>query len=244
MMTVCRTKTHLFKRFLDLQSVDLNCDFHMHTDRTDGKAGVQEIIDLAVERGLKQVAFTEHVRQDTDWFSSFVQEVRSTAQHYPQLNIYVGCEAKALNSKGGFDVSSEILAASDVVLGSVHRFPNGLGGYLNSRDLSAEEFARIEFDLAMGLIEAAPIDVLAHPGGMYSKRYGDFPKSMMRDLMQASLDQEIAIEINTAYLRNLSQFVELCADVNPYVSIGSDVHRLEQLGNCRGQLQTLGVGRE
>ncbi|MBO3460068.1 MAG: PHP domain-containing protein [Aetokthonos hydrillicola CCALA 1050] len=235
-------KTYRFKRFLDLQWFDINCDLHMHTSQTDGKATIPQILQLSVNQGLNCVAFTEHVRKDTTWFSEFAQEVRSYAEVYPQLKVLVGCEAKALNATGGFDVSEEILAECDLVLGSVHRFPNNQGGYINVCGLTPEGFAQIEFELALGLLKYAPMNVLAHPGGMYSRLHGEFPAELMRELMKVSLERKIAIEINTSYVRNLPNFLQLCAEVNPFVSIGSDVHRLEQLANCRDQLYGLGVG--
>jgi putative hydrolase len=235
-------KPYQFRRFLDLQWSDINCDLHMHTSWTDGKARVSDILQLSAQKGLSCVAFTEHVRKSTNWFPEFVQEIRSYAEVHPQLRVLVGCEAKALDTNGGFDVSEEILAECDLVLGSVHRFPNGQGGYINVSGLTLEEFAQIEFELALGLLKFAPIDVLAHPGGMYSRLHDEFPTDFMRELMKVSLERKIAVEINTYYLRNLLNFLELCAEVNPYVSIGSDVHRLEQLANCRDQLHGLGVG--
>jgi putative hydrolase len=235
-------RSYQFKRFLDLQWSDINCDLHVHTNWTDGKAGVLDILQLSVQQGLSYLAFTEHVRKNTSWFSKFAQEVRSHAKAYPQIQVFVGCEAKALDTKGGFDISEEILAECDLVLGSVHRFPNGQGGYVNVSELTAEEFAQIEFELACGLLEFAPVDVLAHPGGMYSRVHGEFPAELMRKLMKVSLKREIAIEINTFYLPNLDNFLQLCAEINPYVSIGSDVHRIEQLANCREQLRQSGVG--
>jgi putative hydrolase len=235
-------KPYQFRRFLDLQWSDINCDLHMHTSRTDGKATVSDILQLSVHQGLSCVAFTEHVRKDTDWFPEFAQEVRSNAESYFQLKVLVGCEAKALDFNGELDVSEEILAECDLVLGSVHRFPNGQGGYINVSHLTSQGFAQIEFELALGLLKFAPIDVLAHPGGMYYRLHGEFPAEFMRELMKVSLERNIAIEINTSYIRNLPNFLELCAEVNPYVSIGSDMHRLEQLANCRDQLFLLGVG--
>jgi putative hydrolase len=235
-------KPYQFRRFLDLQWSDINCDLHMHTTQTDGKATVSDILQLSVQQGLGCVAFTEHVRKDTIWFPEFAQEVRSHAEAYFQMEVLLGCEAKALDTNGGLDVSEEILAKCDLVLGSVHRFPNGEGGYINVSGLTPEKFAQIEFELALGLLKFAPIDVLAHPGGMYSRLHDEFPAELMRELMKVSLERGIAIEINSYYIRNLPNFVELCAEINPYVSIGSDVHRLEQLANCRDQLYQLGVG--
>ncbi|MCD5401202.1 PHP domain-containing protein [candidate division NPL-UPA2 bacterium] len=231
-----------FVRFLHSSWSDINCDLHVHTRKTDGHADVEQIMAHAVERNLAKIAFTEHVRRDTRWFGEFTGLVRATQERFSQLEVLLGCEAKALDPKGSLDATVEILAKCDIVLGSVHRFPDGLGGYIDFATLTPERFAQIEFDLAIGLLEAAPINVLAHPGGMYSKRHSDFPSNLMRKILQKSLERGIAVEINTSYLRDVPAFLRLCADVNPYVSVGSDMHRLEQLGECRDQLRMYGIG--
>jgi len=216
---------------------------HMHTNRTDGEASISAIMSRAVEQGLSCVAFTEHVRRDTKWFLEFAGEVRTTQESYPQLEVLVGCEAKALNKRGLLDATNEILAECDIVLGSVHRFPDGQGGYIDFSTLSQEKLAQMEYELALGLLDAAPIDVLAHPGGMYFRQYAaDFPTALMCQLLEKSLEREIAIEISSSYLRDFGTFLQLCAEVNPYVSIGSDMHRLKKLGDCRNQLLSHGVG--
>jgi putative hydrolase len=232
-----------FSRFHDLSWSDINCDLHLHTTQTDGQADIETIMAGAVEKGLARIAFTEHVRQDTVWFPEFAQQIRLAHSNYPALQVLVGCEAKALDTTGALDVSDAIRAECDIVLGSVHRFPNGRGGYLDFGELAPADFAQIEFDLAMGLLAAAPINVLAHPGGMYARRFGDFPADLMRLMMERSLDRGIAFEINSSYLRDIPAFLSLCAEVNPYVSIGSDMHRLDKLGHCRDRLLELGIGR-
>lgn len=230
-----------FPRFLDLTQADIDCDFHLHTNRTDGEADVGDIIEAAGERGLKQIGITEHVRKETNWFKSFAKDVRATAKHHPDVRVFVGCEAKALDMKGSLDVTEETLGECDVVLGSVHRFPDRYGGFMNFASLTREACARIEFLLALGLATSAPIDVLAHPGGMLSRRFGtDLPTDMLEELIEKCQDRDIAIEINSSYLRNVDGFLDLCSKHNPRVSIGSDMHQLEQLGQCRDLLTTKG----
>lgn len=235
----------MFKQFRDLTTEDLKCDYHVHTARTDGRADIEAVLEEAVNRGLSRVAVTEHVRRDTTWFAKFVQEVLVAAIHYPQLQVWVGCEAKALDSQGGLDASDQILELCDIVLGSVHRFPDGQGGLLQFDAVPESDFARIEFELAMGLVTAAPIHVLAHPGGMYAKHFGvDWSPDLMRELMIKALERGVAVEISSSYLRDFTSFLKLCAEINPFVSIGSDMHRLEQLGLSRDKLVSSGVGNQ
>ena len=232
-----------FKHFLDLNRDAVNCDLHMHTTRTDGQADIEAVLREARSRGLTRVAFTEHVRRDTTWFGEFAAAVRSHAEAYADLEALVGCEAKALDEEGALDASQDILAECDIVLGSVHRFPDGAGGFVSSSALAEEELAKREHALASGLVTAAPIDVLAHPGGMFSRRFKkDLPEELMRSLMIQTRDRGIAIEISSSYLIDLSAFLALCREVNPLVSIGSDMHQLKDLGRCRDQLRSCGIG--
>jgi putative hydrolase len=197
-------------RFSALSDRFLNRDLHIHTTQTDGKHSISDVITQANRRGLGEIAFTEHVRRDIAWFPEFAADVREQAAVAP-LTVYVGVEAKALDTSGGLDATEEILRQSDLVLGSVHRFPDGRGGYLSLRGMPADEAATMEFELAMGLLRAAPIQVLAHPGGMCLRAFGEFPERYFRRLM------------------------------DPFVSIGSDVHKLSELATCRDRLRELGM---
>jgi putative hydrolase len=236
-------KKYNFVRFLDLKWEDINCDLHLHTSRTDGKATIKEIIQYAIERGLRRIAFTEHVRRDSKWFHEFVAEVRKEQECYQQIEVLIGCEAKVIDRQGSLDVTEEITNECDIILGSVHRFPNAMGAYVDFSTLTPEQMEQIEYELTLELLEVSSIDVLAHPGSMYFRQYStDISSKIMRSILKKSLKRQIAVEINTSYLSNLPAFLRLCAEINPYVSIGSDMHSLEQLGECRDRLRAYGIG--
>ena len=233
-----------FHRFGELTETAINVDYQVHTTQTDGEATVADILAAAQAKKLGGIAFTEHVRKATQWFPSFVSEVRTKAAAFPDLRVHVGCEAKALDIHGSLDAPQTILDASDLVLGSVHRFPDGKGGYLDFDTMSAAAVADMEFALAMGLVKSAPISVLAHPGGMYERRHGKFPADYFRELMHATLERGIAIEINSSYLVDFDSYLQMCAEIDPIVSIGSDAHKLQELGTCRDKLRARGVTRQ
>ncbi|MDE3814191.1 histidinol-phosphatase [Sinorhizobium meliloti] len=238
-----QTRKPAFSRFRNLSREQLNVEFQVHTSWTDGQATALEILQAASERGLAALAFTEHVREDTSWFPEFRDDILSAARGFGHMSVYVGCETKAMAGDGRLDVSQDVLDQCDIVLGVVHRLPDGRGGYLDFKQLSYEETAEIEFRLSMGMVRNAPIDILAHPGGMSLRRHGRFPEIYFRDLMRATLERRIAIEINSSYLVDMPAFLALCEEVDPFVSIGSDAHRLSELGHCRDQLFELGAGR-
>ena len=226
----------MFKHFHNLTPDDINVEFQTHTNQTDGHNSIREVLQRAHERGLRAIAFTEHVRRSTDWFTGFAQAVRAEAADFPDLTVYVGCEAKALNVQGGLDVSDEVRAQCEIVLGSVHTFPKKFGkfdDYDKNDPQQVRRFAEIECELALGLLKYAPIHVLAHPGGMYQRRFGAFPPDLFREMMLATRVQNVAIEISSSYLVDMPGFLALCAELNPLVSIGSDVHELDHVAKCR-----------
>jgi putative hydrolase len=222
-----------FLRFHDLNRSAVNVEWQVHTTQTDGEASIADVLSTAHERGLASIAFTEHVRKETAWFDSFAGEVRRASNAFPGLVTYVGCETKAMDLLGNLDVSESILAACDVVLGVVHRFPDGKGGYLDFKSMPPDQVATMEFELSLGMIRNSPIDVLGHPGGMYQRRHGVFPEHLFRALMEETVKHGIAIEINSSYLADMKAFLRLCEEVNPHVSIGSDAHKLIEIGRCR-----------
>jgi putative hydrolase len=226
----------VFYRFGDLTRERVNVEYQVHTIRTDGEETIKVLLEEADRKKLSGIAFTEHVRKSSEWFADFREEVASHCKGKYVFDIYAGCEAKALDTEGGLDASPEVLAQCDIVLGSVHGFPSSMLAGRSMNDLQAGECAEIEFELSLGLLRGAPIDVLAHPGGMSCRRFGSFPDKYYEMLMQESLKRNIAIEINTSYTADPTSFLRLCGTINPYVSIGSDVHRLQDVGKCRDML--------
>ncbi|WP_423189021.1 PHP domain-containing protein [Alkalibacterium sp. f15] len=221
-----------FINFNELKDNDITYDFHIHTNQTDGQDSIETMIKASIENGLNKIAFTEHVRIDTDWFDRFAESVKETASKYPGIEVLVGAETKALDNYGNLDISETIIDKSDIILGSVHRIPDGRGGFLDFSALSPQKLAEIEFELSIGMLRNSPINVLAHPGGMYSSRYGGFPIEYFKELMMLSKENNKAIELNSRYIKNAYDFLYSCGEINPKISIGSDAHKAENVGNC------------
>lgn len=209
---------------------------HLHTAYTDGEPSVEEVIRRAESLGLKEIAFTEHVRADTAWFSDFAAEVRAHADT-TRVNVLVGAEARIQDFEGSLDISDAIRREADIVLASVHRFPGADGTPLSFDQVPPGEFADMEYRLALGLLRRGAAHVLAHPGGMSLRHLGSFPTAFFRSLMEESRKKRVAMEINTSYLHDLGAFLALLQETNPKVSLGSDAHRLAEVGQCRDLLK-------
>jgi len=113
-------------------------DYHMHTDLTDGRDSVEEMHGAAVACGLDAILFSEHSRKtSTDWFPAFAERVRALPQD--DCRAYVGTECKAEDFDGAIDTGPEITSHCDLVMVSVHRFPDDQGGLRDFKDVTPDE---------------------------------------------------------------------------------------------------------
>ncbi|HJQ20600.1 MAG TPA: PHP domain-containing protein [Gemmatimonadaceae bacterium] len=230
-----------FKHFRDLTAHDVNFDFHMHTSQTDGRNRAEDMIAAARAKGLTAIGFSEHVNRTSSWYAGFVQQL-SALRTDAGLRVLIGIEAKPLDFDGTIDASAEILDAAELIVGSVHRFPDGRGGLVpldGVKALGAASALDIEMRLASGIVanRDSRIDVLGHPMGICTKTFGDFPEQEYRRLMEICRENDVAFEISTKYCPDLGRLVGLLRDVNPRVSVGSDAHGVEEVGRSFDQLR-------
>lgn len=223
----------IFKHFKEFIANPDSVDFHIHTTFTDGSSTIQEYVNRAILLDIQEIAFTEHVRKTSPWYHSFVASVESVRESYKnKIRIYHGIETKVLNLNGDMDASDEMLKTAELVLGSVHRFPDSLiddSPYGNQ--FSPDDLAEIEFKLASAILKNPRIDVLAHPGGMFSRRFNKkFPEKFVKKLIVLANQYHKAIEINSSYLQDIEFDSDLFFQLNPRISLGSDAHTSEDLG--------------
>ncbi len=220
-----------FKRFNDLKQEDINLDFHIHTNYTDGHSTPEEMVNKAIQLKLNAIAFTEHVNKTSEWFDEFSERINSLKKN-KNIEVFLGIEAKALDFSGSLDATEEMIKKSDLVVGVVHRYPDGNGGLIPIQDvkeIGMEKTAETEFRLAMGILDNGNVDVLGHPFGVYSKFFTQLPEDYMRKLMKKAVEKNIAIEVNTKYLLENKKFFRLLGEINPCVSIGSDAHHIDEI---------------
>ncbi|MBF0479352.1 MAG: PHP domain-containing protein [Candidatus Omnitrophica bacterium] len=222
-----------FYRFNELNAERIKVDCHIHTSWTDGACGAEAIIQMAVKKGLKQIAFTEHVRRDSDYYPHFYEEIVQLRTKYPAIEIIIGVETKVLNLDGDVDMSDEVKNKAELVLGSVHSIPRE-DSFVSIVIMEKKDLFCRERDLTFAMIKGQKIQVLAHPAGMSLATHGEFPEEYMESIVREIAKTPMALEWNSKYLLPsiIPLMTRLCKKYNPYVSCGSDVHRVEELGRC------------
>lgn len=221
-----------FKQFNEMSSDDLCVDMHMHSTYTDGEGAIERIIEVAEQKGLKRIAFTDHVRKGSTYVGGYFDHIDRVSSG-TAVELIKGVEAKVDNFSGDVDVSDEVRGKADIIIASVHRFP--LGRNLYAADKFEKSIAQaIELDLALSAIEARSCDILGHPGGMSLRAFQEFPMESFEELIEACSLNGIVFEVSSAYhIPVAGQLIPLLQKYNPLVSFSSDAHTLDRIGqNC------------
>jgi DNA polymerase (family X) len=119
-------REHKLPKLIEL--TDLRGDLHVHTDYSDGKSTVEEMVERAAELGYEYVALADHSPAariahglERDRLEQKVAEVEHLRQRRRGKSpvILLGAEVDIL-ADGALDYPDDILARLDVVTASVH----------------------------------------------------------------------------------------------------------------------------
>lgn len=216
-------------RTLDL--IDLpRIDAHLHTCWTDGKPTVLEIYERATTLGLSAILYSEHSRKtSTDWFHRFATEVRSLPDK--PCKAFVGTEVKVETLDGEIDTVPEISSLCDLIMASVHRFPDSDGEAIPFESINKEEAVDREFALSWAVLENAEVDILGHMFGMSYRRFKAIPPpEKIRALIERAAKTGVAVEVNSYYHPNPLQLIEWCKEFDAMITFGSNAHDIESVG--------------
>jgi len=227
----------------------------MHTQLTDGQQKPVDYAAVAVERGLDEIGFSDHAPleagdtrfslklSDMDMYISWVQEAR---ERFPKLSIKIGLEVDYLPGCENWVRKLAQIHPWDYFLGSVHflgDWPIDTGvQFWKGRDVEATW--RAYFHLWKHAAQSGLFDSLAHPD--LPKKFGYYPgvdfSDVYLDALQTVARNDVAVEVSTAGLRKpcreiypSQSFLEAACSLNIPVTLGSDAHRPNEVGQDFGQ---------
>jgi len=208
---------------------------HVHTLFSDGRDGILDCAARARDLGLTRIIFTEHTEpwkaRTPGWFKEYAAQVHEAARlHAGALEVFLGLEAPATDLRDGLDLSAEMRAAADCILGTAHRYPGLEGGRV--RDLSPAECVELEFETLKALARNPGIDAIAHLGGTCGLYCAAFPEDLAAEVIRMAAQNGIAIELNSRYHQPIGRMLDLCVQAGARVTIGSDAHSLDEIGTA------------
>jgi DNA polymerase (family 10) len=105
---------------------DLKGDLHAHTNWSDGRNTLEEMIKAAHKRGLKYLAITEHSDRlkvagglGATRLLEQIERIDRFNEEHTEITLLKGIEVEILED-GGLDLSDDILGRLDLVVGSIH----------------------------------------------------------------------------------------------------------------------------
>ena len=215
-------------------------DAHMHTELTDGSGTCDDYVARAKELGLSAIAFSEHTDDTSAWFDGFVDSRPRLQALADPLRVHLAAEVKCSHPDGTINLSAERGARVDFVVGVLHRYPDGNGGYLKFTNLTPEDALERDYRLSMALLENPRVDVFGHPGGVYASVFGrPYDTARMRELVTVAARNGRVVELNSAprYKHVFPVILDRCLELDCMVSLGSDAHLVSQLGHVVTHLE-------
>ena len=199
-----------------LDESDIRGDLHTHTDVSDGKATIEEMVVAATEFGHDYLAITDHasgpgVVADTGVeddalldHSEAIHEVGESAD----IDVFAGVEAN-IDAEGGISVRDDVLETLDIVVASPHSALDGDG---TQRIVSA--------------IEHPEVDVIGHPTGRYLNQRAGLELDF-KAVAEAAAANGVALEVNANPQRlDLSGgAVRTAIEAGATIVVDTDAHR-------------------
>jgi putative hydrolase len=222
-------------------------DYHLHTNYSDGRATMREMVEAAMAKGLSEAAITEHGPRtiksgvpNAATYLTIKKDAQLLNQELHKIKILVGAEASVTGVNGEIDVPSDIYQQLDLLLVGLHPYVwphfSGLGLLVGNplRHLSKSFYQKIVNTNTKALIEVMsrhPVDVIAHPGLV-------LPVDIS-ELAKACAKTETLYEFNTGHFYQTAEEISLAAKEGVKFIINSDAHFPETVGELEQGLAVL-----
>jgi DNA polymerase (family 10) len=211
----------------DLVAVgDIRGDLHTHTEWSDGKLPVADLVAAAVEFGHDYVCVSDHaegpgVVADTGLSAADVREQTAdieAARDAYDIDVFHGVEANVAADGSVGALNDDVLADLDLVVASPH---SGLG-----------DDGDDQTDRLVAAVEHPHVDVLGHPSGRLINQRPAMEFDP-RELAAAAADAGTALEVNSNphRLDLWGSAVQAAVDAGATIAVNTDAHNSTEFGN-------------
>ncbi|MEJ6949745.1 DNA polymerase/3'-5' exonuclease PolX [Natronospora cellulosivora (SeqCode)] len=207
-----------------LQLNDIKSDLHMHTDASDGRNTLREMLESARELGYEYIAISDHSKRvsvanglDEERLERQIEKIDKIIEEYNDIRILKAIEVDILKD-GSLDLPDRILEKLDIRVCSTHFH----------RNLSRkEQTVRI-----LRAMENPYFNILAHPSGRLLGERNEIDVDM-DEVMKAAKENGCYLEINANPRRlDLSaKYARLAKEMSLKLVISTDAHSQNELKN-------------
>jgi DNA polymerase (family X) len=196
---------------------DILGDLHTHTDWSDGKGTLEQMVAAAQAAGHRYLAICDHAKRLKDGrLERQAEQIAELNARVEGLEILSGVEVD-IRANGSLDLDDESLAARDWVVASIH------SGF---RDPPGEIARRI-----LAAIENPHVDLIGHPTGRKIGRRAAYDVDLAEIFARAAATGT-ALEINGQpdRLDLKDTHARLAVESGVRICVSSDAHSVGGLG--------------
>jgi DNA polymerase (family 10) len=196
---------------------DLKGDLHAHTNWSDGRNTLGEMIKAAQKKGLKYLAITEHSDRlkvagglGAARLLEQIERIDRFNEEHTEITLLKGIEVEILED-GSLDLSDDILGRLDLVVGSIHSF-FGLPVHKQTERI-------------MRAMDHRYFSILAHPSNRLIDERPPIEVEMIQ-VIQKAKQRGCFLELNSnpKRLDLYDTYCQIAKDEGVLVSIDSDAH--------------------
>ena len=205
---------------------DIRGDLQMHTDATDGRNTLSEMVEACRARGYEYAAITDHTHAvrvagglTGSEFRKQFRQIESLRKRVSGISILKGAEVDILED-GRLDLDEETLAELDLVLVSIHSKFHMTEAAMTERVLRAFRHPRVH--------------LFCHPTGRLLGRREPYPIDLAQ-VARAAADFGVLLEINAQpdRLDLTDVYVKMAREAGARFAISTDAHRVAELDFMR-----------
>lgn len=202
---------------------DIRGDLHSHTDWSDGRNTMNEMVETAMEQGLEYLGITDHSVSSTvangldqKQLLAQIKHVRKLDEETEGITLLAGSEVD-IRPDGSLDYPNDVLAQLDIVIASIHSQFNLTEAAMTKRMISA--------------IENPYVKIIGHPTGRLLGSRPMYPINI-DEVVCAAAENDTILEINASPSRlDLGpEYVHKAKEAGVYISINTDAHSKRQFG--------------
>ena len=162
-----------------MANFDFYGEYHTHTTFSHGKGSVRDNVLVAREKGLREIAITDHglrhivVGLRPRKLPRLRAEVEALNREFPDINVIMGVEANINGLLGSIDVKEKQRELFDLIIGGYHRAVftarpseyftyHGSAIYERLTGKSTAKMIARSTDAFIKVIESFPLAVLTH----------------------------------------------------------------------------------
>ncbi|MEO5817428.1 MAG: hypothetical protein ABIT20_19320 [Gemmatimonadaceae bacterium] len=227
-------------------------DCHAHSTHSDGSMSVAEVAARGRALGVR-VTVSDHISRDAPTSVDSVAAIERYLDDLEQHDVLRGgefCWHDALWR----EVPASVVRRFSHRVGSLHSIRLSNGSFVRAFSpalpdgLTASEYMKAHVASLEELADEMPVDILAHPTLVPPPMRMIDPHELWTESLEtravnALLDAGIAFEVSARYQPH-ERLVRRAVDAGVRISLGSDGHRIDQVGNIAFPLalaRTLGV---